>query len=93
MLQKSEHFSEIYIAPDDAAVKDFAARVLQHEAFAGFQFNFVADESAFDDIFDEKGDSVYAAVMFTSLNESVRNRTSVQLVHKPLMGLVAHRLK
>ena len=51
--------------------------MLQHEAFAGFQFNFVADETAFDDIFEEEGDSVYAAVMFSSLNESVSNRTNV----------------
>ena len=66
----------IYIVPGDAAVKDFVARVGQHEALSGFEFKFVA-ESEFDDIIGEEGDSVYAAVMFSSLNESVSNWKSV----------------
>ena len=61
----------IYIVPNDTAVMDFAARIGQHEALADFEFRFVADENAFDGIFDEEGDSVYAAIIFSSLNESV----------------------
>ena len=64
-------FSAIYIVPDDAETKNFVARVGQHEALAGFEFRFLGNESEFDVIFDEEGESVYAAVMFSSLNESV----------------------
>ena len=65
----------IYIVPDDTAVRDFASRLFAHEALAGFESRFVADENAFDGIFDEEGDSVYAAVIFSSLNESVSGQT------------------
>ena len=61
----------IYYVPDDDDVKDFMARVGQHEALASFTLRSLADESAFNDKFDEEGEEVYAAVMFTSLNETV----------------------
>ena len=61
----------IYYVPDDDDVKDFMARVGQHEALASFTLRSLADESAFDNKFDEESEEVYAAIMFSSLNETV----------------------